>query len=82
LSGWVCSKLTTRKTGHFDFQDRPLVATPTVAAADATIAAAMATPTVRTAARINGCAKFRTIQGHQLRRLRDFETLGFRVAAP
>jgi hypothetical protein len=28
----VWSKLTTVKTGHFDFQNRPLVATPTVAA--------------------------------------------------
>jgi hypothetical protein len=31
----VWSKLTTLKIGHFDFQNRPLVATPPTVAADA-----------------------------------------------
>jgi hypothetical protein len=45
LLGWVWSKLTTGKTGHFDFQNQPLMATPTVAATGAAVTAAGAAVT-------------------------------------
>jgi hypothetical protein len=50
LLGWVWSKLTTGKTGHFDFQNQPLMATPTVAATGAAVTAAGATVAARMSA--------------------------------